>query len=58
MLSKNINLKSFGLKKKNNPKIKKDLRLLLTEKNIVIKSLTPFYRNSFTKNNISKLSNL
>ena len=55
MLSKNINLKSFGLKKKNNPKIKKDLRLLLTEKNIVIKSLTPFYRNSFTKNNISKL---
>ena len=55
MLSKNIHLKNFELKKKDNPKIKKDLRLLLKEKNIVIKSLTPFYRNSFTKNNIFKL---
>ena len=55
MLTKNIRLKSFKLKNKNYIKIKKDLHLLFREKNIILKSLSPFYKNSFTKKLIFKL---
>ena len=59
MLSANINLKNFRFNKniKNTKKIKKDLKLLLCEKNIILKSLSKEYKNSYTKEIIFKLKN-
>ena len=53
MLTKNINFKNFKLKK-NNKKIRKDLRNLLDESNEILKSLSSRYKNSYHKNFISK----
>ena len=53
MLTKNINFKSFKLKK-NNKKIKRDLNLLLLENNEILKSLAPNYKNSYKKKIIIK----
>ncbi len=53
MLTKNINFKSFKLKK-NNKKIKRDLNLLLLENNEILKSLAPNYKNSYKKKIITK----
>ena len=54
MLTKNINFKSFKIKKNHN-KIKKDLDSILKENNEVLKSLCPSYKNSYNKKTISKL---
>ena len=53
MLTKNINFKNFQLKK-NNQKIKNDLKLLLKENNIVLKSLGLNYKNNYNKKIIKK----
>ena len=53
MLTKNINFKNFKLKKISN-KIKKDLSVILSENNEILKSLSPNYKNSYNKKNISK----
>jgi glucose-6-phosphate isomerase len=53
MLTKNINLKSFKLKKYNN-KIKKYLDTVLKENNEVLKSLSKEYKNSYNKKTIIK----
>ena len=53
MLTKNIDFKNFKLKKKNK-RIKKDLNDLLNENNIILKSLSPFYKNSYNKKIILK----
>ena len=54
MLTKSINFKNYRLKKKNS-KIKKDFKTLLKEKNAIISSLSPSYKNSYEKELISKL---
>ena len=54
MITKNINFKGFKVKK-NTKKIKKDFKLLLNEKNELIKSLGPFYKYSYNKKIIIKL---
>ena len=53
MLTKNINFKSFKLKKKDN-RIKKDLDFILKENNEILKSLKPDYKNNYNKKTISK----
>ena len=53
MLTKNINFKNFKLKK-NNSKVRKDLGILLAENNTVLRSLSPIYKNSYTKKTILK----
>jgi glucose-6-phosphate isomerase len=53
MLTKNIIFKNFNLKK-NNTKIKKDLKLVLKENNIILKSLGTGYKNNYSKKTISK----
>ena len=53
MLTKNINFKNFKLKKIDN-KIKKDLNLILKKKNSILKSLSPGYKNSYSKKIISR----
>ena len=53
MLTKNINFKNFKLKKINN-KLKKDLGVILSDNNEILKSLSPDYKNSYNKKNISK----
>ena len=53
MLTKNIDFKNFRLKKKNK-RIKKDLNDLLNENNTILKSLSPFYKNSYNKKIILK----
>jgi glucose-6-phosphate isomerase len=55
MLTKNIDFKNFKLKKFDK-KIKKKFNLLLKENNEVLKSLSPRYKNSYTKKIISKLN--
>ena len=54
MLTKYIDFKNFILKK-NNKKIKKDLDILLKENNTVLKSLSPNYKNTYSKATIIKL---
>ena len=54
MLSKNINFKNFNYKL-NNKKNKKELKNILSEKNEILKSLTPAYKYSYKKNIISKI---
>tara|TARA_B110001452_G_scaffold195348_1_gene165366 strand:+ start:1621 stop:2778 length:1158 start_codon:yes stop_codon:yes gene_type:complete len=54
MLTKNINFKNFKLKK-NSKKIGKDLKILLKEKSVLIQSLSPSYKNSYSKKLISKI---
>ena len=49
MLSKNINFKNFNYKL-NNKKNKKELKNILSEKNEILKSLTPAYKYSYKKN--------
>ena len=56
MITKNINFKNFKIKKKNY-KIKKDLKVLLEENNIILKSLTSSYKNSYTDRKIKKFKN-
>ena len=56
MLSKNINFKNFQLKK-NNKKIKEDLKKLLKEKSTILNSLSTKYKNSYSKKNILNLKN-
>ena len=56
MITSNINFKNFKFKKKNK-KIKKDLELLLKENNTIIKSLSTFYKNSYTEKKIQKFKN-
>ena len=53
MLTKSINFKNFKLKKNNN-KIKKDLKIILEENNEVLKSLSKNYKNSYNKEIILK----
>ena len=53
MLTKNISFKNFKLKK-NNSKVRKDLGILLAENNTVLRSLSPIYKNSYTKKTILK----
>ena len=56
MLTKNIIFKNFHLKRINN-NIKKDLKKLLKEKNIVLDSLSINYKNSYSKKNILNSKN-
>ena len=56
MLTKNINFKSFKLKK-NNKKIKTDLKLFLKENNMILKSLGSGYRNNYNKKILRKFKN-
>ena len=53
MLTRNINFKNFKFKKNNN-KIKKSLKIILSEKNGILKSLSVGYKNNYNKKNISK----
>tara|TARA_Y100000996_G_scaffold86898_1_gene60644 strand:+ start:526 stop:1689 length:1164 start_codon:yes stop_codon:yes gene_type:complete len=54
MLTQNIKLKNFK-KEKQNKKIFNLLKNLLKEKNEIINSFSKFYRDSYTKSQISKL---
>jgi glucose-6-phosphate isomerase len=54
MLTKNINFKNFKLSR-NNTKIKKDLNIILKEKNPVLQSLSLDYKNSYSKKTITRL---
>jgi glucose-6-phosphate isomerase len=54
MLTKNINFKDFQYKK-NNKKIKDDLKIFLKEKTEIYKSLSPNYKNSYQNKTIKKL---
>ena len=54
MLTKNINFKNFKLKK-DSKEIKKDLKNLLKEKNVILQSLSPSYKNNYNKKIISKI---
>ena len=51
MLTKNINFKNFRVKKNNN-KIKKDLKILLKENNTILQSLGKSYKNSYKRKTI------
>ena len=53
MLTKNINFKNFKFIK-NNKKIKKDLDIVLKEKNSIINSLRTSYKNSYSKKIVQK----
>ena len=53
MLTRNINFKNFKFKKNNN-KIKKSLKIILSENNEILKSLSVGYKNNYNKKNISK----
>ena len=55
----NIKFKNFKFSKKikNTKKIRKDFKLLLSEKNIILKSLSKEYKNNYTKKIIFKLRN-
>ena len=55
MLTKNIKFKNFKLKT-NEKKIKKYLDIILKENNEVLKSLSPKYKNDYTKKIISKFN--
>jgi len=60
MLTKNIGFKSF-IVKTNKRKILKDLKLLLSKNLVLLKSLSPSYKYSYSKkfiNNFNKLFNL
>ena len=48
MLTKNISFKNFKVRK-NTKKIKNDLKLLIKENNSIIKSLSPYYKNNYSK---------
>ena len=48
MFTKNISFKNFLIKKKN-LNVKKNLNLILNEKNQVIRSLSQYYKDSFSK---------
>ena len=50
MFTKNISFKNFLIKKKNLT-VKKNLNLILNEKNQVISSLSKSYKDSFSKKN-------
>ena len=54
MLTKDISFKNFKVRK-NTKKIKNDLKLLIKENNSIIKSLSPYYKNNYSKKLISKL---
>jgi hypothetical protein len=54
MLTKHISFKNFLIKKKYSV-VKKNLNLILIEKNQVIFSLSKFYKDSFNKKNIKNL---
>ena len=56
MLTKNINLKNFNLKKINKT-IKEDLKKFLKEKNRILDSLSTNYKNSYSKKNILNSKN-
>ena len=56
MLTKNISLKNFHIKKINK-NVKKDLKNLLQEKNTIIESLSISYKNGYSKKIISKVKN-
>ena len=56
MLTKNIIFKNFHLKRINK-NIKKDLKKLLKEKNVVLDSLSINYKNSYSKKNILNSKN-
>ena len=51
MFTKNISFKNFLIKKKNLT-VKKNLNLILNEKDQIIHSLSKFYKDSFNKKNI------
>ena len=51
MFTKNISFKNFSIKKKKST-VKKNLNLILNEKNQVISSLSKSYKDSFNKKNI------
>ena len=55
----NIKFKNFKFSKKikNTKKIRKDFKLLLSEKNIILKSLSKEYKNNYTKKIIFRLRN-
>ena len=53
MITDNFNFKNFRIKK-NYKKIKKDFELLIKENNTIIKSLSKFYKNSYTDKKIKK----
>ena len=53
MFTKNINFKNFKSKKNNN-KIKKDLKAILKENNEILKSLSTGYKNQYNQNTILK----
>ena len=55
MFTKNINLKSFRLKR-NSKKIRVDLKLFLKENNTVLKSLGLNYKNKYNKKLIKKFN--
>ena len=54
MLTKNIIFKNFNLNKKNNTKVKKDLKALIKENNPVIKSLSKSYKKSYSIKTLKK----
>ena len=54
MLTKNINFINFQ-HKKNNKKIKKDLKVFIKENTEIYKSLSPEYKNNYNKKIIKKL---
>ena len=56
MFSKNIIFKNFH-EKKINKSTKQDLKKLLSEKNIILDSLSTNYINSYSKKNISNSKN-
>jgi len=56
MLTQNINLKNFHLKKINK-KVKQDLKKLLKEKSTILDSLSTNYKNSYSKKNILNSQN-
>ena len=56
MLTKSINFKNFNSKKINKD-IKKDLRKLLKEKNVILESLSTNYKSSYSKKNILNTKN-
>jgi len=53
VITDNFNFKNFRIKK-NYKKIKKDFELLIKENNTIIKSLSKFYKNSYTDKKIKK----
>ena len=54
MLTKNINFLNFQYKK-NNKKIKKDLKIFIKENTEIYKSLSEDYKNNYNKRIIKKL---